>query len=164
MTTTTPAPAPARKLTIAELLQLEQFSAQGLGPNEIAILLGMTPQQFMASAEADEAIYKSLLFGRTNGIARVSRALFNAATSGNDTGAARFYLERLGDAVWRAPKQNSPVVVIGASTVQIDTGVLAQRFERQRALQDAFIEGRIDEVPDNDPAKEKPSQDGPERV
>jgi hypothetical protein len=135
-------PAP-RRLENSDLLRIEQLSAQGLSHDVIATLMGMSPSEFWALSETDLRIGASLTYGRCRGIEAVSNALFRAAASGADTGAGRFYLERLGPSEFRPPRIAGPQVVIHNGPIgHVDMDKMEQRFARQRAL----VDGTADDL------------------
>ena len=134
----TPLPLPT------EILRIEHYAKTGLTADHIAVLLGYTPEEFAILIKRDPRITEALLIGRTRGIAAVADALFKSAKSGTDTGAARFYLERIGGGPFQAPKA-SPLIVV--APVQIDAIAdrarvqeMERRFQRQRRLVDGGIE------------------------
>ena len=91
-----PQPPALPLLSAYDLIRVEGWARQGIDTITIASLLGLTRQEFEARAKTDARIYESLTYGRAKGIAAVAKSLFGSATSGRDSGAARFYLERIG--------------------------------------------------------------------
>lgn len=137
-----------RQLQNTDLLQIEIWASQGLGADNIAILLGLAPADFRELAAEDPRINQSLLYGRNRGIQQVSQALFGSATSGRDSGASRFYLERLGPAEFRPPRA-APIILVEAAkpSPQDEARVIEMelRFERQRLLASGLdiIDGNV---------------------
>jgi hypothetical protein len=146
-----------RRLEISDLVRIEGWSMQGLAMENIAVLLGLSsPAAFHALAEQDPRINASLLHGRNRGIELVSKALFGAATSGKDSSASKWYLERLGPLEFRPPR-GAPIVIVEAARPDPDREAehitrIGRMAERQRLLvsgRDFDAEGNIiDLVPD----------------
>ena len=142
--------APLPMLSVVQLLDVERWARQGLNAQTIATLLGMTPQQFEAMARHDSRIYECMEHGRATGIRDVSHAMLKSARSGSDSGAARFYLERIGGANWMPQRALSPTVTVfvsapdpeaeAAQVARINAG-----FARQRKL----IDGSAEELRDD---------------
>lgn len=131
-------PAQLPTLTNTEILDVERWAMQGAGETVIATLLGMPLAMFRAVTAADERVAEAMMLGRARGIEKVGASLFTAATSGRDTGAARFFLERVGGEHWTPPRAAPPVIIIQSDPPPADKMIadMQRRFARQSALLD----------------------------
>jgi hypothetical protein len=140
-----------RELTVVEILKIEELAMRGLGHDNIAVLLGLSPEGFHRIAGKDPRVSEAMLIGRNKGIAAVSKTLLESAISGRDTGAARFYLERVAGGTWAPPRASPPMVVIESKPYDPNEWAtrvehMERRFERQRLLlegKDIDDRGRI---------------------
>ena len=134
----------ASHFQVSDLLKAEGLARCGLSTDHIAVLLDYDRETFLQMSKRDHRIFEALERGRTLGIAEVARALHQSARSGTDTGAAKFFLERIASGQFAPPRQAPPTIIVHAApnsreddAKQIDH--MAKRFERQRAL----IDGKV---------------------
>jgi hypothetical protein len=135
-----PAPTTSQAFSIRDLLEIERLSRQGLNADTIAGALKLTPAAFHAACNADPRAYDSMIYGRTRGIDAVSKTLYGAASSGKDSSASRFYLERVAGANFAPPRVSSPTIIISPSNYQPDRADMCRRFARQSLLLDGVID------------------------
>ena len=128
-------------LTNVQMLEIETLAMRGLPIETISVLLRLDLATFRRRAESDPRGSEALLLGRNRGVAAVAKSLYEAAISGRDTGAARFFLERVAGGQWAPPRVNPPVVVIEsrskpAAEAEAMQLTMEKRFERQRLLRE----------------------------
>ena len=130
------------KLTNAQILEVEALSMHGCGADTIACHLGLTPGAFRDLADEDERIQDAMLMGRHRGIAAVAKSLFASATSGKDSGAARFIMERIGPAEFKPPRAGPPVIVVEMPKVDPARELeRADRIDRMMQRQRLLVSG-----------------------
>jgi hypothetical protein len=119
----------ASHFQVSDLLKAEGFARCGLSTDHIAVLLDYDRETFLQMSKRDHRIFEALERGRA---------------LGTDTGAAKFFLERIASGQFAAPRQAPPTIIVHAApnsreddAKQIDH--MAKRFERQRAL----IDGKV---------------------
>jgi hypothetical protein len=126
--------APSAWLSTNQLYEIERMAAQGMSLAQIGVRMRFTDAVWADYIRHNSDVHTAYQAGAVRGVDEMSGRLYANGLAG-DTGAIRYYLDRLGGTQFAPPKPAAPTIVVqNGTSVTIDQGSVPAAFDRQQAL------------------------------